>query len=139
MKNIDRDSLRVLTAKINAVLAALAEAEGLDIRVAGGSFTSQNATMKIAISTKGDGGVLNTREASALGGFGRYFGLEGVKLGDEVRIAGEAYTIAGLNTKARKTPVVIKRVRDGKTFRATAEQVRAALGLASPGAARVAS
>lgn len=129
MKTIDRESLRRLTAKINAALAALATEEGLDIHTAGGSFSEKNATIKIAIATKGDGdgGEVMSREACDLIAFGRFKGLGDIAPGDETVIRGEAFRVVGLRRMARSNPVCIERLRDGKGFCAPVASVVAGL------------
>jgi hypothetical protein len=45
-------------------------------------------------------------------------------LGKKVTMSGTAYTITGLNTRARKYPVILTRMNDGASIKSTVDSVR---------------
>lgn len=135
MKKLDRAAVRTLTDEINAALAPLAQRHGITLRVGGGSFGEAFAKLRVDVATIADTGEVNTRESSALGALGALYGLEGVQVGTVVTMQGDRFVVTGLNAKARKAPVCLRRERDGKEFKATVAMVKLALGRASASAA----
>lgn len=128
IKNIDRAALRILSAEINAALAPLAQRHGITLRIGNGTFGGAYATLRLDVATIGEQGQANTREASALDSLGALYGLPGVKVGTVLVLQGDRFTVIGLNAKARKAPVCLRRERDGKEYKATVEMVKRALG-----------
>lgn len=126
MKTITRENLQDLIAKVNAALAQVGAAEGVVMRVGNGTFSGANAKLTVTVATI-DGETVRTPEHDALLQLGELYGLKGVTPGQQVQLNGEQFAIVGLNRKSRKAPVMLKRVQDGRGYKASAEAVRAAI------------
>lgn len=134
IQKLDRATVRTLTDEINAALAPLAQRHGITLRVGGGSFGEAYASLRVDVATIGQQGQPNTRESLALGALGALYGLEGVQVGTVLVMQGDRFVVTGLNAKARKAPVCLRRERDGKEFKATVEMAKAALAKVSTAA-----
>ena len=126
--SLDKPALRVLREKIEAALAPVAAELDLTFRMGGIRYTTENCTVKIEVATKGEGGEAKDKYAVAFTREAKWFDLDPADLGKVVHAYGDTFTIVGLNTRARKNPVIIRRVKDGKTFKGRVADINRALG-----------
>jgi len=124
---IDRSTCRLLRDKINESLKDLAEELGVNIEAGNASYTNENATVKLKVSTKNIDGTVNSKEADDFKRCASSWGLTPEDLNREFTIHGKTYKIVGANPRASRYPINAKRVSDGKGFKLAAFQVQLAL------------
>lgn len=128
IKTLDRSTLRLIGTRIDAALAPLAKELGISIKYNGGSFVSQNATLKLAVAVLDATGAAVTKEASDFKFYAARFGLKPDDLGREFSVGNDKrFKIAGLKPRRGSYPILAARVSDGRMFKFSARQVRAAL------------
>lgn len=123
MKTFTRDTTRTLANEVEAALQKLLADRGITVKYKGGSFTTNNATLKIEFATVSESGEVNTREASDFKALAKVYGLEPTDLGRTFTSGGVTYTITGLKSRSHRYPVLVKR-NDGRTFKFPADRVR---------------
>lgn len=120
---LDRQTLKIVRAKMDEVLSVLEEEIGVHAEVGHISYQAQNATVKVEISVLGDGGEIVTKEATAYDDRREMHGLP--ERGATFSYMGETYKITGLKPRSRKYPVMVERA-DGKGFKFPIAIVKAA-------------
>lgn len=127
MTTITKPLLTTLRTEIDAALAELAAKHGVQIECGNASFTSTNATFKLAINTIGDGGEVVTKEAKD---FGRYAGLvnnlKAEWLGESFTVRGETFKIIGYKPRSKKYPVLAENAKG--VYKFSTETVVRAMG-----------
>ena len=112
--SFDRATCRKVGERVEEVLEELGKELGLNFSYKGGSYADNNLTMKIEAATLSEDGSVNTKEADAFKEMAKLYGLKTEDLGREITLSGEKFTIEGLRTRARKKPILLTRVKDGK-------------------------
>lgn len=131
IKSFDRDTLRTLSAEIEAALQAVARKNGVSLKVGRGQFSPQNFTLKVEGSLLEDGGEAVTKEKNDFNRYATTFGLKPEDLGRRFVFRGQPYGIVGLKLSSRKYPILGKS-RSGKVYKFQAEDVRLALAGNAP-------
>ena len=112
--------LKQLRIEMNEALIAIAQKHGLDsITVGNASYSSDEANFKVKVKAKLD-------EQTAINKVSFEFmlvGLDASYFNKIFTISGDQYQIVGVNLKARKAPISIKRLRDGKGFKCATSYV----------------
>lgn len=122
----DREWTRKIATEAEAVLAEHF-ANRLEVRRGNARYGPGNATVKFTFARVGDDGKAMTPERQAFERFAARHGLDPEDLGRTFRtLQGDRFAIVGLNTRARTYPVIAERA-DGKRFKFSASQVKAAL------------
>jgi hypothetical protein len=117
MASIDKNVLKSLRTLGNEALKEVGEKLGVTIKLGNATYApdGSSATMKLEINAIREDGKspaqVQFEKVCAI------YGLKPEDFGREVTVNGERFTIAGLNTKAPKNCVNIKRVSDGKGFK----------------------
>jgi hypothetical protein len=114
---ITRPLLRAITADINAALASIAKTHGVQIKVGNGSFTTDNATIKIEVASIGDNGLAKTKEATDFERYATSFGLKPEDLGTVFESRGVKYTLIGAKSRSTKYPLLAKCIDTGKVYK----------------------
>jgi len=104
---------------------------GVDVKGAGGNFTDGDLVWKVKFTVQGAVDNGETREAIAFKRNATYFGLKSADLGRTFRSGGNEFKIVGLNTRAKRFPILAVSTADGRGFKFPADQVRAFLAVAS--------
>jgi hypothetical protein len=126
-------SLRQHDKELQAELAVLFAKYGLKVTRKAATVYPDSGEIKFRIETS----FLTAEGAQAIAekqwnNYAQVFGLPTDGLGKVVTFNGFAYTITGLDLKARKTPVLITRHGDKKVFKANPEAIARALAFKAP-------
>ncbi len=131
---IDREGVRKLREYLGEKLKQIGEEVGLSIELIGSStFTDSTVTFKVAASTKNSDGSANSPQVAEFKRRCFHWGMLESDIGRRFMSQGVEYTVVGATTGAKKYPIVVSRVRDGKRFRLTVQSVK--LGLFDAAAA----
>lgn len=120
---IDRTLLRNLRTRLDIALREVEDEFGLHMTTGNARFTDTNATLKLEISMINDGGEIVSKKAEAFKLYASNYGLNPTDLGKSFRSNGKRFTIAGLNTRAHRYPIIAKGER-GKGYKFTASRVK---------------
>ena len=123
-----KESLRAIRPRIEEQLKHLEAELGIKIRVGNASFSANNATFKLELTSINEDGSVVPREEAQFLEFCAAVGLKREDLGKVIAYAGNAYKITGLNLRSAKYPIMVKRVTDGKGFRLSKEAVASDTG-----------
>ena len=129
MKAADR---RRLTDAAIAALEKVAADLGLTVEAKGGTYDAGHFTTKFRFCCVGDDGVAITPERENFSKYAEMYDLSPDDLGRTFRSHGKVFTIAGLNTRARKRPILCD-ADDGKTYTFREDDVRRLLSLEKAG------
>jgi len=112
--SFDRQTIRTINAEVQEALAKIGERHGLQIDLAGTTFSPTNFTTKFTCAVVSSDGVAQTREASD---YDIYAPIHGVtlKVGDSFTHHGETYTIIGWKPRSQKFPILA--TRGGRTYK----------------------
>lgn len=125
----DRDAYRTLQKECEAALRPIAEKYGLTLDHQNKCFRAHALPVAFQfLVTKKD------KEGNAMSACAQDFvkcasrvGLRSTDLHRELSLRGECFRLVGFNRKARKAPLLVERVRDGRRFRVDVTTVRLAL------------
>lgn len=122
----DRITCKRVGEQVTERLEQLAAELGLAIKYKGGTFGEGSFTMKIEACVIGENGIVHSKEREDFTRYAAMFDLDPAMLDQTIPMAsGESFTITGLKPASEKFPVLARRT-DGKTFKLTADGVRAA-------------
>ena len=125
---MDRRLMKDIRGVIEAAIMKEAESfrlMGVAVTVGRGSYNPSNGSVKIEIADV-VGGQVKTKEAVTLEQNAQFLGLPADILGKPVKIGDKVFTIEGMT---RGDSVVLKKVPDGKMFKAPMSMVKQALGV----------
>lgn len=123
VKEMTRPVCREISNEIESALKGIEQKYGVKIESKGGTFTSNNYTLRLAISLIKDGEVI-TKEAEAFKANAEFYGLNASDLGKRFTSpSGKAFEIIGLNTRARKYKILAREVGTNKVYKFSAESV----------------
>ena len=120
IKQFDKKNLKALRQDMNAALKAIEAQYGIKIQVGNASYSDNEVTFKTKCNTIGEGGKAQTKEANQWKLYAELNGVGQFSVGDRITIQGKVFTIEGWNTRARKSPVMIKEVGTNKTYKCPA-------------------
>lgn len=122
IQKFDRAACRTVSAAAEEALAEVAEKFGLTIKKESGRFSSEAFTFKLTFQAQTEDGVPAGFAAKA-----QALDLPTDCYGKVVLLRREPYTIVDINLRARKYPVCVKRVSDGRGYKYGEDSVRRAL------------
>lgn len=128
IKQIDRQIIPLIRSEIDQALKALAEKFDVTISAGNASFTPESVTFKLAVTTKGEGGKVETKEGKDFKLYAEMYGLKKEDLGKEIKVGINTYIITGLALKSRKYPVTVTDTRSGTGYKLQMSAVKRALG-----------
>jgi hypothetical protein len=102
---LTRNVVRNIASDVESALADIAAKYNVVIERGGASFTSDNATLKLKISTISADGVINSAEATDFNTYKTVYGVT-KNLGESFYHNGTKYTITGLKPRSKKYPVI---------------------------------
>jgi hypothetical protein len=113
----DKNSLNELRTDINEALAAVAEKHNIKLTTGNISYSNNTATIKVEAAVKSATGEVVNKELEALKAYGKMYLGQNFDI-DKVYPTQQLGDVkfVGLNTRARKNPVLIKQVSTGKTY-----------------------
>lgn len=122
---MDKEKIRSIRERMNAVLAPLATEFGITIHAGNASFSATSVTFKVDIAEIIDGKV-QSKQVDDFNKLCHLYGFQPTDLGRKFKVRSEEYEITGLNPRSSKYPIEVKR-SDGKPFRFTEDSVRLAM------------
>lgn len=130
IETLNPDNLNLLRAEINAALAPICEKFDINFTLGKITYNPKNANAKLEIATKGEGGVVISKEATNFTNYATLYGLQPEDLGRTFTDWNKkSYTITGLNMKSEKAPVVATSLENGKSYRWPASAVKTFLAM----------
>ena len=123
---IDRSKLRVMTKDMKDALAGFEKKYGVVVKIGNVSFCASNFTTKVSVAEIGCNGVAETREVTDFRLAAHLYDLKATDLGRSFKSGSRMFTVAGINLRAHKLPILA--TSGGKTFKFAAETVKARLG-----------
>ena len=107
ISNFDKPSIKAIRIAMDEALAKVSKEYGIKISTGNARFSNDEVTFKVKANVIGTGGVVKTKEAQAWDIYASTQGLGHLSVGDTVQLQGQSFTIAGYNTRARKSPINI--------------------------------
>ena len=130
---ITRSLLRTFKADAEAALLDVAKKHNVQISFGNGSFTSENATLKLEIATIGTDGEAKTKEAIDFERYASRYGLSPEDLGTIFVYNGTEYKLIGAKPRSTKYPLLAKNVKSGKVYKVPATAIPSSMGKEVPG------
>lgn len=127
---ITKPVCQTLREELEAAMAPVAAKHGINIATGRGTFSDAEFTLKVILTTKGEGGV-DQGAKKRFEQLAHAVGLKPEDFGREILLDHERFRIADINPRASAKPVLVERLSDGKRFKIAAEAVQVRL----PGAA----
>ena len=121
--NFDKPTVKAIRMAMDKALAQVEKEYGITIKTGNARFSGDEVTFKVKANTMGDNGTVNTREANMWNLYADMNGLGHLSVGDTVNLQGKSFTIAGWNTRARKSPVNITD-QNGRGYKCSVEMVK---------------
>ena len=121
IRTVDRATCQRLGAEIEAAIDPILERHGFK---RGKTSRAYGEYFQIKVQATPVGA--DTPEASNWKQLASLYGLPEDALGKEISLGGQTMKIVGLNTRARRTPVMLE-ASNGKSYKAPAESVQRAL------------
>ncbi|MCK5235601.1 MAG: hypothetical protein KAR06_01340, partial [Deltaproteobacteria bacterium] len=120
----DRNTCKIVRAKIDKALKEVGKELGISIDSAGGRFCDSTFNLKIEMKTLNEAGENKSdRDDYELYASSYPCDLDGTEFGKTFNHQGEEFEICGWKPKSRKYPVLGRSKRTGKTFKFNAEMV----------------
>jgi len=121
--NFDKPTVKAIRMAMDKALAKVEKEYGITIKTGNARFSGDEVTFKVKANTMGDNGTVNTREANMWNLYADMNGLGHLSVGDTVNLQGKSFTIAGWNTRARKSPVNITDAQ-GRGYKCSVDMVK---------------
>ena len=128
LKQFDSATLKMLRNDLDSALKVVADKYGIGVKAGNATYSPENATFKVELAVKNEGGMAVTKEATEYKRMANFMGLKAEWLNQEFLFRGEKYLVVGLKPKSYKFPVLAKRY-DGKVFKIPVNAVRKGFGL----------
>ena len=116
-----------LRTEINDALKALGVKYGVSIKAGNASYNSELATFKLELTTLGQGGAVETKEAKDFKSHASMYGMKADDLGKTVTIQGRQCQITGLKPRSRNC-IIGKDLSSSKSFKLPLAGVKKSLG-----------
>ena len=121
--NFDKPTVKAIRMAMDNALAKVEKEYGITIKTGNARFSGDEVTFKVKANTMGDNGTVNTKEANMWNLYADMNGLGHLSVGDTVNLQGKSFTIAGWNTRARKSPVNITD-QNGRGYKCSVAMVK---------------
>ncbi len=121
--NFDKPTIKVIRLAMEKALAEVGEEYGVKISAGNATYTEDEVTFKVKANTIGSNGTVQSKEASNWSLYAPIHGLGSLSVGDEVKLQGKTFTIAGWNTRAKKSPINIDD-SEGKGYKCSVDMVK---------------
>ena len=121
--NFDKPTVKAIRMAMDNALAKVEKEYGITIKTGNARFSGDEVTFKVKANTMGNDGTVNTKEANMWDLPADMNGLGHLKVGDTVNLQGKSFTIAGWNTRARKSPVNITD-QNGRGYKCSVAMVK---------------
>ena len=121
--NFDKPTVKAIRMAMDNALAKVEKEYGITIKTGNARFSGDEVTFKVKANTMGNDGTVNTKEANMWNLYADMNGLGHLSVGDTVNLQGKSFTIAGWNTRARKSPVNITD-QNGRGYKCSVAMVK---------------
>ena len=121
---IDATLLKALRAPITTALKDVGEKYGVVLTLGNATYDLKTGTFKLNVGSLTDDGFVMTKEASDYKSLAIAYQLNPNWLFATFQANGETYRVVGLKTRATKTPVLVTKTSDGRTYRVSADFLR---------------
>ena len=121
--NFDKPTVKAIRMAMDNALAKVEKEYGITIKTGNARFSGNEVTFKVKANTLGNDGTVNTKEDNMWDLYADMNGLGHLKVGDTVNLQGKSFTIAGWNTRARKSPVNITD-QNGRGYKCSVAMVK---------------
>lgn len=121
--NFDKPTVKAIRMAMDNALAKVEKEYGITIKTGNARFSGDEVTFKVKANTMGSDGTVNTREANMWNLYADMNGLGHLSVGDTINLQGKSFTIAGWNTRARKSPVNITDAQ-GRGYKCSVDMVK---------------
>ena len=121
--NFDKPSIKAIRIAMDEALANVEKEYGIKISTGNARFSGDEVTFKVKANTIGTGGKVQTKEARAWDVYSKMNGFDHLSVGDAIQLQGKSFTIAGWNTRARKSPINIED-RNGNSYKCSIEMLK---------------
>ena len=121
--NFDKPTVKAIRMAMDNAHAKVEKEYGITIKTGNARFSGDEVTFKVKANTMGNDGTVNTKEANMWDLHADMNGLGHLKVGDTVNLQGKSFTIAGWNTRARKSPVNITD-QNGRGYKCSVAMVK---------------
>ena len=121
--NFDKPTIKAIRMAMDQALATVANEYGITINTGNARFSGNEVTFKVKANTMGNDGTVNTKEAQMFDLYKNSIGLGHLNVGDTINLQGKSFTIAGYNTRARKSPINITDAQ-GRGYKCSVEMVK---------------
>ena len=105
IKQFNKTKIIQLRSSIDEALDRVAKEYGITISAGNCSFSGNEANFKLKLNTIGGNGKAVTRESQMWDLYKSRTNCSHLKIGDEIQLQGNTYTLSGYNTRARKAPI----------------------------------
>ncbi len=105
------------------MLEVVADTHGIVLKLGSGTFTPGHATFKLEISTVGESGEVNTKEADDFKRCAHLYGLKPEHLGQTFFQGGREFVVVGCKPRSSSYPILAKNAINGKTYKLSAKDV----------------
>jgi|TARA_B110000037_G_C17097794_1_gene496711 hypothetical protein len=123
ISKFDRQSVKAIRVAMDIALAKVESEYGIKISTGNASFSGDEVTFKVKANAIGAGGQVKTKEASAWEMYANLNGLGAISVGDTIELQGKSFTVAGWNSRARKSPISITDA-NGRGYKCSVEMVK---------------
>lgn len=127
IKEFNTANLPQLRAEINSALEALGEKYDVDIKAGNASYSTEVATFKLSITTKGVAGEVETKEAKDFKLGASLYGMKKEDMGREVTVFGRKFVITGAKWRSGNPIIGLDKAK-GKSFKLPLGEVKKSLG-----------
>ena len=117
MKRIDRPTCRLLLEEVAATLAPLALTHDLVVSEPRGRFSPTSLKVTLTLSVKDEAGVAQEPTRTAFSALASLYNLRPEWLDQTFDYRGRRFKVLGLNSRARKMPVIAKDVVSGRSYK----------------------
>jgi hypothetical protein len=124
---LNKATVIALRAEIQEALKSVAAKHGISITTGNGTFTGDNATLKLEIAVIAVDGTVVSKTVSAFQSLATLYGFKPEDLGRTFKSGSRTYTITGLDRNSYKYPLLAS--SNGKTYKLPLDAVRKALGI----------
>jgi hypothetical protein len=123
ISNFDRQTVKALRTAMDNALASVEAEYGIKISTGNATFSGDEVTFKVKANAIGVGGQVKTKEAANWDVYAGINGLGALSVGDTIDLQGKSFTIAGWNSRARKSPISITDA-NGRGYKCSVEMVK---------------
>ena len=121
--NFDKPTIKAIRMAMDNALAKVEKEYGITISTGNARFSGNEVTFKVKANTQSADGTVNTKEAQMWDLYAPTHGLGHLKVGDTINLQGKSFTIAGYNTRARKSPINITDA-NGRGYKCSVQMVK---------------